>query len=121
LVIKMKLAGSVYPLLKGYFIKPLKLFPLRSLCNKKARVISGYKTVTETVPRFKQKQVLAGHKTINDTIPVFEECQVQVGTKTVKRQMPDYETVRVVAGYDEIPNHQENSLDAVEQKNEIDL
>jgi ribosomal protein S7 len=83
---------------------------------QETKVISGYKTVTEKVPKFEQKRVLVGHKTIQQTLPVFEDRQVQVGTKTVKREMPVYEKVNVVTGYDELPNHQENSLDVVEQK-----
>ncbi len=79
-------------------------------------MVSGYKNVTESVPKFIQKQVLVGHKVINETIPVFEDRKVQVGTKTVTREMPQYKTVRVVVGYDEIPKHQENSMDEVEQK-----
>ena len=79
------------------------------------KVISGYKVVTEKAPKFEQKRILVGHKIVNETVPVFEDQQVQVGTKTVQRQMPVYETVRVIAGYDEIPVHQQK-LDTVEQK-----
>ena len=72
-----------------------KTITLQKPVYKDIKVLKGYQTEIEKIPRYQNKKVLVGYKTIKETEPVCEDRKIQVGTKTVTRQVPDYQTVKI--------------------------
>jgi hypothetical protein len=75
---------------------------------------TDYKTITKTVPEYKDIRVRQGYKTVTEEIPVYASKKIQVGYQTVTRSVPDYKEIKYQVGtrteYQTVPNYEEEKV-----------
>ena len=70
---------------------------------KDIKVQQGYKTITEEVPVYRTKKIPAGYETKITTEPVYKDIKVQVGTKTKMEVVPNMVEEKALVGWDYVP------------------